>query len=65
MKIDLHCHTLKCKNGDGEKRNVTAELFKEKIELADVQIVGVTNHNYFDKKQYNELKEIVQDFCEV
>lgn len=65
MKIDLHCHTLKCKNGDGVKRNVTAELFKEKIELSDVQIVGITNHNYFDKKQYNELKDTVQDFCEV
>ena len=33
--------------------------------MSDVQIVGITNHNYFDKKQYNELKDTVQDFCEV
>ena len=65
MKIDLHCHTLKCKKGDTEKRNVSPDLFKEKIELADVQIVGITNHNYFDKIQYYELKEQVKDFCEI
>ena len=65
MRIDLHCHTLKCKKGDGTKRNVTPELFKEKIEAADIQVVGITNHNFFDKNQYYQLKEIVKSTCEV
>lgn len=52
MKIDLHCHTLNCKKGDGKSRNVTSELFKEKIEAAGVEIVAITNHNYFDVNQY-------------
>jgi predicted metal-dependent phosphoesterase TrpH len=48
MKIDLHCHTKKVKKGDAATRNVTADLFRDKIELADVKIVAITNHNAFD-----------------
>ena len=65
MKIDLHCHTLNCKKGDGKSRNVTLELFKEKIEIAGVEIVAITNHNYFDINQYYLLKDCVKDVCEV
>ena len=38
MKIDLHCHTKAIKKGDGRGRNVTPELFKSKIENADIKI---------------------------
>lgn len=65
MKIDLHCHTKKIKSGDGKARNVTPELFKEKIELADVKIVAITNHNAFDYQQYLLLKESVEGICQV
>lgn len=65
MKIDLHCHTRKTKKGDGIGRNVTPELFKEKIELADVKIVAITNHNMFDYSQYIELEAIVAGTCQV
>ena len=65
MKIDLHCHTLNCKKGDGKSRNVTSELFKEKIEAAGVEIVAITNHNYFDVNQYYLLKDCVKNVCEV
>lgn len=65
MKIDLHCHTRKAKKGDGKGRNVTPELFKEKIELADVKIVAITNHNMFDYNQYIELRDVVVGICQV
>lgn len=65
MKIDLHCHTKKIKAGDGKARNVTPALFKEKIELADVKIVAITNHNAFDYQQYLLLKETVNSICQV
>ncbi len=65
MKIDLHCHTRKAKKGDGKGRNVTPELFKEKIELADVKIVAITNHNMFDYNQYVELRDVVAGICQV
>lgn len=39
MKIDLHCHTKAIKKGDGSGRNVSPELFKSKIEDADIKIV--------------------------
>lgn len=65
MKIDLHCHTKKAKKGDGKGRNVTPELFKEKIELADVKIVAITNHNMFDYDQYIELRDVVAGICQV
>lgn len=63
MKIDLHCHTLKTKKGDGSGRNVTPEVFRSKIEMADVKIVAVTNHNHFDIEQFNALKAAVEDIC--
>ena len=63
MKIDLHCHTLSTKKGDGAGRNVTPEVFRSKIEKADVKIVAVTNHNHFDIEQFNALKTSVEDIC--
>lgn len=65
MKIDLHCHTKQIKSGDGEKRNVTPEVFREKVINADVKIVAITNHNAFDYDQYVELRDAVSDVCSV
>jgi len=63
MKIDLHCHTKAIKKGDGKGRNVTPELFKEKIQDADIKIVAITNHNAFDIEQYRILSETVNGIC--
>lgn len=65
MKIDLHCHTKQIKTGDGSGRNVTPEVFREKIANANIKIAAITNHNAFDYKQYLELKEAVKDICVV
>ncbi len=65
MKIDFHCHTKKTKIDESESRNVSTELFKEKILLSEVKIVAITNHNLFDIEQYNELKEAVKTDCQV
>lgn len=65
MKIDLHCHTKQCKKGDGDGRNVTTALFKEKIESNGIEIVAITNHNDFDIKQYYDLKNSVIESCDV
>ena len=65
MKIDLHCHTKKVKKGDSPTRNVTPELFRQKVESADVKIVAITNHNCFDLNQYVTLCEAVSGICQV
>jgi len=65
MRIDLHCHTKKTKKGDGAARNVTPALFKKKIELAEVKIVAITNHNAFDYDQYKLLRETVDGSSQV
>ncbi len=65
MKIDLHCHTKQIKSGDGPGRNVTPELFREKISNANVKIVAITNHNAFFYDQYKTLQEAVIDICAV
>lgn len=65
MRVDLHCHTKSTKKGDGDGRNVTKDLFVQKVSDADVKIVAITNHNAFDIKQYYELKEAVAGFCQV
>lgn len=55
MKIDLHCHTLKVKQGDKETRNVDKTKFKQVMTSNCVDICAITNHNKFDKKQYLEF----------
>lgn len=65
MRIDLHCHTKKTKSGDNKNRTVSPDMFRCKIESADVKIVAITNHNAFDLEQYNNLKTVVEDICQV
>ena len=65
MKIDLHCHTKSVKQGDGNSRNVTLEIFREKVINADIKILAVTNHNSFDFTQFVELQDSVKDTCQV
>lgn len=55
MKIDLHCHTKKTKKSDGINRNVDVVTFSKYMKDLDIKIVAITNHNLFDKKQYEEF----------
>lgn len=55
MKIDLHCHTKKTKSGDPETRNVTKDVFLQKLSDASVSIAAITNHNHFDLNQYKSF----------
>lgn len=65
MKIDLHCHTRRIKTGDGVGREVTPDLFREKVLEADVKLIAITNHNTFDYEQYCVLKEKVAGDCQI
>lgn len=65
MLIDLHCHTKNVKKGDGKNREPTIDLFKEKVELSQVKILAITNHNYFDFKQYKNFRVEVNEHCDV
>lgn len=65
MKIDLHCHTLAVKQGENIKRNVTADVFASKLVGAGVKIVGITNHNKFDREQFEKLSKKVGDNIQV
>src|SRR5690554_4091711 len=56
MKIDLHCHTKKIKSGDSTSREVTKEDFLTKVKDANVELIAITNHNYFDYDQYIDFK---------
>ena len=51
--------------GEGQERNVTPELFAEKIDAAQVDIVAVTNHNHFDLDQYEILRGAVEGVAQV
>lgn len=59
MKIDIHCHTKKIRSGEPESRAVTKEVFSKSIQDAEVDIVAITNHDVFDKEQYDEFVEYV------
>ena len=65
MKIDLHCHTKKTKTFEDDSRNVSLNLFKEKVEEAEIKMLCITNHNYFNKDEYILFKDAVKDSCYV
>lgn len=65
MYIDLHCHTKKVKSGEAASRDVSKDLFLEKVKNADVKIVAITNHNHFDLDQYDELRKAAEGVCQV
>ena len=58
MRIDLHIHTQKCKQGDGSKRNITPEKFIEKMSKNNVKICAITNHNKFDFEEFKKIREL-------
>ena len=47
MKIDLHCHTIKAKSGDGG-RDIDPAGLAEALAGNQVGIAAITNHNLFD-----------------
>ncbi len=55
MKIDIHCHTKKIRSGEPESRAATKEVFLKSIQDAGIDIVAITNHDVFDKNQYDEF----------
>ncbi len=65
MRIDLHCHTKRCKQGDGAEREVAPSDFAAIMQDAGVGIAGITNHNCFDLDQFNNLAEVSKDICQV
>lgn len=59
MKIDVHVHTKKCKQGDAAAREVSPSQFRDIVLATEVKILAITNHNTFDINQYNEIIEEV------
>lgn len=65
MKIDIHTHTKKVKQGDSENRNVDVAKFTDIINKTDVKILAITNHNHFDHEQYTQFKNSVEGTCQI
>ena len=65
MKIDIHTHTRKIKSGDAETRNIETDKFIEIIKNTDVKILAITNHNHFDKTQYEEFRDGAITSCQI
>jgi predicted ATPase len=65
MKIDIHTHTKKVKQGDAESRNVEVAKFTDIINKTDVKILAITNHNHFDNEQYTQFKNSVDGTCQI
>lgn len=65
MKIDIHVHTKKCKQGDALTREIEPERFGEIISSTDVQILCITNHNVFDLDQFEKIEAVLDDNTQV
>lgn len=59
MKIDIHTHTRKCKSGDAQTREISAEAFCDAILSTDVRVVAITNHNVFDLPQFVAIQAVI------
>lgn len=60
MRIDLHCHTKEIKEGD-KGRDITAESFARKMSDNQVKFAAMTNHNFFDLREYEEFRKAVAE----
>ena len=65
MKIDIHVHTRKVKSGDAATRNIEKDDFVDIIKDSDVKILAITNHNHFDKEQYEDFRDGVTTICQI
>lgn len=65
MRIDIHTHTKKVKQGDSENRNIGVDKFAEIIKETEVKILAITNHNHFDYEQYIQFKTSVDGICQI
>ena len=63
IKIDLHIHT-KTSNLDSPFDFSLTALKKYVID-SNLKCIAITNHNLFDKTQYNEIKSNLHENCEV
>jgi predicted ATPase len=57
MKIDIHVHTKRVKSGDAETRDIEPNAFCDVLSKTEVKICAITNHNHFDKSQYDLIIE--------
>lgn len=56
-KIDLHIHTLP--SVSDHNFEFSENKLIEYIEFAKLDCIAITNHNFFDIDQYNEIKKLV------
>jgi predicted ATPase len=59
VKIDIHVHTKKTKQGDATTREVAPEKFSKIVQSTDVKILAITNHNVFDLEQFNQMESLL------
>ena len=62
MKVDFHAHTQKCKSGDSPNRKISPENFVKKMSDNDVVMCAITNHNKFDKKEFDTILSLDHNF---
>ena len=55
MRIDLHTHTQRLKQGDSPARVITPSDYITKMSDNQVGIYSITNHNKFDRAEYDEI----------
>lgn len=59
LKIDLHIHTDPV---DYEKTfDFSLDKLKEYVQKNRLNIIAITNHNHFNKNQFNEIKDALSD----
>jgi hypothetical protein len=57
MRADFHCHTKNVKDGESG-REPTFDQFSGSVANAQIELLAITNHNLFDKTQFEVFSSI-------
>ncbi|MCP1275666.1 hypothetical protein [Leuconostoc citreum] len=61
QKIDFHIHTLPGNNNKDEFDIFSMDWLKEYVSCADLNAIAITNHNFFDVQNFNEIRKQIPE----
>ncbi len=61
QKIDFHIHTLPGNNNKDEFDIFSMDWLKEYVSCTDLNAIAITNHNFFDVQNFNEIRKQIPE----
>src|SRR5690554_602768 len=59
-RVDFHIHTIESITDSQNNKKFDIEYLKKYIKQSKLDAIAITNHNFFDLQQYNDIKSNVE-----